>query len=113
MPDYNEPIHAVPEQTDWPAMIHDLEKRVEVLSDALEDVKQVMRRLVIAGPWLSHTAVSQPEGLTAYEPAPYAAPELPAAVVYDEDAREAVRRAVEEAKAQMAAGEWTDDPSDF
>ena len=35
MPDHIEPI-AHQGLTDWPAMMHDLEKRVEVLSDALE-----------------------------------------------------------------------------
>src|SRR4051794_20606575 len=58
MPDHIEPIATVGGQTDWPAMLHDLEKRVEVLSDALEGVKLSMRRLVLAEPWLEEATAS-------------------------------------------------------
>src|SRR6476659_2365711 len=143
MPDHIEPIPAVQGQTDWPAMLHDLEKRVEMLSDALEGVKLSMRRLVLAEPWLEQAitsfAAEQPQHPAHMEPVAKAEPELrmsydaahayedapsynfdapvyeaaaepepaPApspSMSYDEDAREAVRRAVEEAKAQMAGG---------
>jgi len=155
MPDHIEPIATVGGQTDWPAMLYDLEKRVEVLSDALEGVKLSMRRLVLAEPWLEQAtesvATQQPQhpahtepGATesgqsaAYETQPadygaspvyHAAPsysfEPPAAEVdppvvetasqpgYDQDAREAVRRAVEDAKAQMASGDLREKASDF
>src|SRR6185436_8777982 len=123
MPDHIEPIPAVQGQSDWPAMLHDLEKRVEVLSDALEGVKLSMRRLVLAEPWLEEALISHAPApaevapaSTAestqpymYEPAPPyhfdepPAPfDEPAAVEYDDDAREAVRRAVEDSKAPMA-----------
>ena len=60
MPDHIEPVSMTQGQNDWPAMLHDLEKRVEVLSDALEGVKLSMRRLVLAEPWLEEAiAVAQ------------------------------------------------------
>src|SRR3954452_14844286 len=71
MPDYIEPIPAQG-QTDWPAMLHDLEKRVEMLSDALEGVKLSMRRLVLAEPWLEQAitsfAAEQPQHPAHMEP---------------------------------------------
>lgn len=139
MPDYIEPIQG---QADWPAMLHDLEKRVEVLSDALEAVKLSMRRLVLAEPSLQQSASSlappaleaayatppeqpaAPEALPVYDDAPaynFDAPVFEAAppvepapsAAYDEDAREAVRRAVEEAKSQMASGDLREETGDF
>jgi hypothetical protein len=110
LPDYNEPLYAAPQQADWQAMLHELEKRVEVLGNALDEVKLAVRRIATAEPWAAG----------AYEaPAPYAVDEQPAqsvqpsSVEYDDDAREAVRRAVEEAKAQMARGEWDEESFDF
>src|SRR3954452_17721713 len=82
MPDYIEPIPAQG-QTDWPAMLHDLEKRVEVLSDSLEGVKLSMRRLVLAEPWLeqaiSSFAAEQPEHPAHLKPVSVAEPEQPVA----------------------------------
>ena len=169
MPDQIEPIPAAQGQADWPAMLHDLEKRVEVLSDALEGVKLSIRRLVLAEPWLQTPYAAEPvhmdpvsmpepeqpvayaepihqDALPAYAEAPAFYEEAPAydepeihhdapsynfdapayeavappvepepaylPVSYDEDAREAVRRAVEEAKAQMAAGQLRDETHD-
>ena len=40
-------------------MLHDLEKRVEVLSDALDGVKLSMRRLVLAEPWVEEALTSR------------------------------------------------------
>jgi hypothetical protein len=91
-------------------MLHDLEKRVEVLGNALEDVKLAIRRMALAEPWREQSLGVQAAPLVEYQATP--AP-LPSAVEYDEDAREAVRRAVEEAKAQMARGEWDEESFDF
>src|SRR6476620_1411225 len=155
MPDHIEPVSMTQGQTDWPAMLHDLEKRVEVLSDSLEGVKLSMRRLVLAEPWLEqaitsfaaeqpeHPAHSEPIAMAELEQPPaYEAPEIhndapvyndapaysfeppvvetappPPQVVspngYDDDAREAVRRAVEEAKAQMASGNLRGETDDY
>src|SRR5215204_1856093 len=79
MPDHIEPIPAAQGQTDWPAMLHDLEKRVEVLSDSLEGVKLSMRRLVLAEPWLEQAitsfAAEQPEHPAHIEPVAMTEPE--------------------------------------
>jgi hypothetical protein len=134
MPDQIEPITPHEGQTDWPAMLHDLEKRVEVLSDALEGVKLSMRRLALAEPWLEEAPTPQaappPETAPvdmaeatqfyAFEPAPSyhfdepgSAFDEPAVVQYDDDAREAVRRAVEDAKTPMTPGAWRDETADY
>ena len=143
MPDHIEPVSMTQGQNDWPAMLHDLEKRVEVLSDALEGVKLSMRRLVLAEPWVedaitSHVA-EQPSPMAPYglpapeQPAPNEAtaanggPEFAsyhfeepvaqlaadAPVEYNADAREAVRQAVEDAKAQMVSDGWRDETADY
>src|SRR5688500_11743045 len=134
MPDHIEPISAHPGLADWPAMMHDLEKRVEVLSDALEGVKLSMRRLVLAEPWVeealsSHAPAPAEVALAEtaeatqpymYEPAPAyhfdeppAAFEESAAVEYDDEAREAVRRAVEDSKTPTAPSDWREETADY
>jgi hypothetical protein len=124
MPDHIEPVVAEG-LAEWPAMLHDLEKRVEVLSDALEAVKLSLRRIVMAEPWLEEAMVkngaeaaptplrSISASVTQSQPdVPESAPAAPAAI-YDEEAREAVRRAVQEAKSQMAGDEWRAETSSF
>jgi len=147
MPDQIPPV-STQGQNDWPAMLHDLEKRVEVLSDALEGVKLSMHRLVLAEPWveeaISSHAAEQPSPIVqaslpdADQAAAYereAAREVPELASYDldepttqyptdqyptdgpveynADAREAARQAVEDVKAQTAFGGWRDETADY
>ena len=120
MPDHIEPIASARGKVDWPAMLHDLEKRIETLSDALDGVRLSMRRLVLAEPWLEEAIAGHPPQIPpepAYPPAPLEpAPErrarqpdavqpVAAAEPLPEDeaaARDAVRRAVEEARAELS-----------
>jgi hypothetical protein len=65
------------DQIDWHGMLHDLEKSVELMSDALTAVHMSVRRIVMAEAWLPQKGA---------EPAPVAsAPEPPVAAAASEE----------------------------
>jgi hypothetical protein len=135
------PLPLTPQnQIDWHGMLHDLEKSVEQMSDALDGVRMAVRRLVMAEAWLPQTTVEPP--LAAAQPIPAgafepvadqiagvavpppiaeqahqhsepvpppaalanAASQIPVTAEDEEDAREAVGRAVEDARAELNPG---------
>src|SRR5947209_15321431 len=56
-------------QIDWHGMLHDLEKSVERMSDALLEMRTSVRRIVMAEAWLPTSA---PEPVAAMPPQPVA-----------------------------------------
>jgi len=96
-------------QADWRLLIGEAEAQVEALTTALEDLRVVLRSL---------SSVQEPQA-SAYEPpasepevsevepqavAPAVEAEVAVAAPDSEAAREEVRRAVEQARAEIAAG---------
>jgi hypothetical protein len=56
MPDNISPL-TPQNQIDWHGMLHDLEKSMEQLSDAVDGVRMSVRRIVMAEAWLPQTTV--------------------------------------------------------
>src|SRR4051794_13401675 len=68
-------------QIDWHGMLHDLEKSVERMSDALVEMRTSVRRIVMAEAWLPTTA---PEPVATVPPVAVQAPAVEEAVPMSE-----------------------------